>query len=403
MKILHTADWHIGKKLHKKDLAADFELFIGWLVDCIQENEIDAVLISGDVFDLANPSHEAKKQYYHSLLRLKSLDIKLIIIGGNHDSPSMLNAPRELLQEMNIHILGGMPQEAENALIPLTNKQGEIKVVIAAVPYLRSSDLPGLELAENYQERVERVREGIAYHFCQLAELAEKKYPGIPSIAMGHLFAKGVSTSESERDIQIGNLAGIEANQFGNYFSYIALGHIHQPQQVKSPIPIYYSGSPIQLSFSERKDQKRVLVIDTSKSFEPLSIPIPSFRKLKKIKGNLAKVKLELQSLSSTSNLTDLVEIELIEDNFDPHITFVLNQLIEDFGVPHIEIVKHRIYFKEVQKKLGDLSLKSQHLDELHAKEVFEKKLKEISIEENQKKLVEMAFDELLNEIESES
>lgn len=403
MRILHTADWHIGKKLHKQDLYADFELFTEWLVDCIKTHEIDLVLVSGDVFDLANPSHEAKKQYYQTLLQLKSLEVQIIITGGNHDSPSMLNAPKHLLKEMNIHVIGGMPENPMDALIPVYNTKGEIEVVIAAVPYLRNGDLQGLDLAENYQERVERLKQGVAFHFTKLAQLAKENFPTIPCVAMGHLFAQGISTSESERDIQIGNQAGVEAKHFDEYYKYIALGHIHQPQQVQSTIPIYYSGSPIQLSFSERKDQKRVLILDTHKNFIPTSINIPSFRRLLKIKGSFVQIKTALAQLQNNSKLTDLVEIELIEENYNPELTFALNQFIESFNQPKIEIVKHRIYFTEIQKKLGHLTNKTQHLEELHVKEVFEKKLTEVNLEPSKKELVLVAFDELINEIETEA
>lgn len=400
MKILHTADWHIGKKLHKQDLFSDFDYFIDWLVKCIQENKIDLVLVSGDVFDLANPSHEAKTQYYQSLLKLKSLGIQLIITGGNHDSPSMLNAPKKLLAEMNIHIIGGMPENPIEALIPITDQTGNVKLVVAAIPYLRNTDIQHQEIAKNYEERLERLKQGISLHFNNLAKLAKEKYSSVPCIAMGHLFAKGVSTSESERDIQIGNQAGIEASQFGNYFNYIALGHIHQPQQVKSNTPIYYSGSPIQLSFSERKDQKRVLMLDTKQGFQPISIPIPSFRKLIKIKGGFESVKNQLKTLPEPSKLKNLIEIELTEKAYQPSLTFKLNELIEAFNEPEFEIVKHRIYFEEVQNQLGDTEAKSQQLEELQAKEVFDKKLNEVNLGVKERKLVELAFTELLNEIE---
>ena len=117
MKILHTADWHIGKKLHKHYLYEDFDLFINWLIKLISEQEIEAVLISGDVFDLANPSAEARKQYYRALLQLRKTNCQLIITGGNHDSPSMLDAPKEILNELNVTVIGGMPSKIEECLI----------------------------------------------------------------------------------------------------------------------------------------------------------------------------------------------------------------------------------------------------------------------------------------------
>jgi len=116
---------------------------------------------------------------------------------------------------------------------------------------------------------------------------------------MGHLFAAGVTTSESERDIQIGNNAMFNAFNFDSYFSYVALGHIHKPQKVKSNIPTYYSGSPLSLSFSERTDVKRVLIIDTTLGWEPKSIPIPNIRKLILIQGNMEEIKEKLEALEN--------------------------------------------------------------------------------------------------------
>ncbi|NJW55391.1 exonuclease sbcCD subunit D, partial [Salinimicrobium sp. CDJ15-91] len=114
--------------------------------------------------------------------------------------------------------------------------------------------------------------------FFEASEICASKYSGIPAVAMGHLFTAGIETSDSEREIQIGNLAAFEASRFGSYFSYIALGHIHKPQRVSAAVPTFYSGSPLPLSFSERKDEKRILLLDTENSWEPLSIPVPSFR-----------------------------------------------------------------------------------------------------------------------------
>ena len=119
MKIIHTADWHIGKKLHKHELSQDFDLFIDWLCELLKKEKIDLLLVSGDVFDLANPSSEARAQYYRALIKLKKQQCKIIITGGNHDSPAMLDAPKEVLRELDIHIIGGMPQNPEEVIIPV--------------------------------------------------------------------------------------------------------------------------------------------------------------------------------------------------------------------------------------------------------------------------------------------
>ena len=130
MKILHTADWHIGKKLHKHELSEDFELFLDWLCERIAELKVDVLLVSGDIFDLANPSSEARKQYYRSLKRLRQLDCRIILTGGNHDSPAMLDAPRELLQELEMEVIGGLPEKLEDCIIPIYGTSGESEQVL---------------------------------------------------------------------------------------------------------------------------------------------------------------------------------------------------------------------------------------------------------------------------------
>src|SRR5690606_32767165 len=124
-------------------------------------------------------------------------------------------------------------------------------------------------------------------------------------------------TSDSEREIQIGNQASFEAGRFGDYFSYIALGHIHKPQTVNASSPTFYSGSPIPLSFSERKDQKRVLIIDTN-DFSVESMEIPSFRKLKRLAGTLEELETKLNNFEPEGTLDNLLDLEMIEENYDP-------------------------------------------------------------------------------------
>lgn len=399
MKILHTADWHIGKKLHKQDLAEDFELFIQWLCQTIKEQEVDVLLVSGDVFDLANPSNEAKRQYYQSLLMLKNLGLQIIITGGNHDSPAMLNAPKALLNELNVQVFGSLPDNLAEILVPVYNAKKEVELVVAAIPFLRNKDLQSAEIAKNYEERLQNLKKGIAQYYTNAAELAQANFPEIPCLAMGHLFAHGVSTSESERDIQIGNQAAVEATEFGTYFKYVALGHIHKPQQVKAEIPIHYSGSPIPLSFSEREDNKRVLLINTEENYTPISIVVPTFRKLIKLKGNLAEIEFQLNELSEHNHLPYFIEIEVIEEKYNPQIVFMLNAIMDSFQLKGYSILKHRIQFNEQQKKLGEIAQPHQNLNEMKVQDVFEKRLTESDLDAEQKKQLIAHFEVLLQEM----
>ncbi|MBW2961363.1 exonuclease SbcCD subunit D C-terminal domain-containing protein [Mesonia aestuariivivens] len=401
MKILHTADWHIGKKLHKHYLYEDFNLFLNWLISFIKTQHIEVVLISGDVFDLANPSAEARKQYYRALLQLRKTNCQLIITGGNHDSPSMLDAPKEILKELEVTIVGGMPANVEDCLIPLQQKNGKNEVVVAAIPFLRDSDLRPVEENVIYENRIEAIRKGIETTFLKAAEKSNILYPEIPIIAMGHLYAAGIESSDSERDIQIGNQAAFQASQFGDLFSYVALGHIHRPQRVSAQIPTFYSGSPLPLSFSERKDEKRLLLIDTEKGFEPESIAIPAFRKLIRISGSISEIQENLAKVQPKGELTNLIEVELKEENYDANLIAQLDELVTNFEKPNLEIVKHRATFKNQLRESGKLFANHQHLEDLKPQEVFEKLVAQHSYSEELKAKVSLAFQELVEEVNS--
>ena len=400
MKILHTADWHIGKKLHKHELSRDFDLFIDWLSGYIKTEEIDLLLISGDIFDLANPSSEARKQYYEALVKLKALDCKIIATGGNHDSPAMLDAPKEILKALDMEVIGGLPEALEDTIIPVYNKTREIELVVAAIPYLRDADLRSGSSTSTYDDRLQAIREGIKNIFESASEICAEKHPDIPVIAMGHLFTAGSDTSESERDIQIGNQAAFNALQFGEYFSYIALGHIHKPQKVSANIPVYYSGSPLPLSFSERKDEKRVLLLDTENGWEPASIPVPVFRKLIKISGTLTEIQHKLDGLVSSRELDSLIEIDLIEDQYDAQKIYALDQLVNNFEKSGFIIVKQRAQFRNQTRGTSELYSENEQLEDLKPKDVFLELIGNHDYDEEQKTEILSAFDEILEEVQ---
>lgn len=403
MKILHTADWHIGKKLHKHELKEDFQLFIDWLSEYIKTNQVNVLLISGDLFDLANPSSEARTQYYKALIKLKQLDCKIIATGGNHDSSMMLDAPQEILKALDMSVIGGLPANIEDVLIPVYDNQDNIEMIVAAIPYLRDADLRSGISANTYDDRIEAIREGIKNVFNSAEIICKEKYPGIPVIAMGHLFAAGAESSESERDIQIGNQAAFQATQFGEYFNYVALGHIHKPQKVNASIPVHYSGSPFPLSFSERKDEKRILLIDTENGFEPESILLPNFRQLIRISGNLGELETKLNALQKQSSLTSLIEAELIEENHDAQKVYAFDKLINDFQKDGFEIVKQRVTFQNRIKGTSEIFGQDQQLQDLKPKEVFMELISTHDYSEDDKNDILSAFDEILEEVQSEN
>ena len=403
MKILHTADWHIGKVLHKHPLQDELILFFNWLLTTIETEAIDLLLISGDVFDLANPSAKDRKLYYGFLKSLVNKDLNIIITGGNHDSVGFLNAPKDLLDELNITIIGGATDPIEDEIIEVKDKQGNIQLVVAAVPFLRDKDLRNSETDQKYKNRTEAIREGIKNHYNEIGEICKRKYPETPLIAMGHLYVIGVEASESERDIHVGNAAAIDSSAFPSCFDYVALGHIHRPQRISKNDFIRYSGSPIALSFSEKKDNKCVIVLelDKGKIKEPQVINLPKFRELKKFSGSLEEIQVKLQEYQPEFPLVSFVEIEVKEAEFS---SLILSK-IEDLKVDYTEndqfkILKGTTHFKTGAKDTSDLFIAGENIEDLSPMDVFSKRLESEQMDEEKVQEIKDAFLELLEIVE---
>jgi len=399
MKILHTADWHIGKSLHKQPLQDQFALFFDWLLELIQTESVDVLLVSGDVFDLANPSAEDRRMYYRFLTQLSGTGFKIIITGGNHDSVGFLNAPKELLDTLNITVIGGATDRIEDELIEVHDKHGDLALVVAAVPYLRDWDLRSKATDEQYKNRTEAIRGGIKLHYKKLADICEKKYPDTPVIAMGHLTAVGADRSESERDIHVGNMAAVDTSYFPDTFDYVALGHIHKPQVLGSNPFIRYSGSPVPLSFSEKNDDKSIILLEmkNGKIQKPEVFAVPKHRELKKLTGNLETVKEKLSAYTSEYTLASFIELEIIEPEYSSAIIREVENLKFEYEQHEkgFHILLSKVEFQTGQTDTADLFNANEHIADLSPPEVFAKRLEaeELS-EETHADLVD-AFREL--------
>ena len=291
MKILHTADWHIGQRLHERQRTDEHKAFLDWLLNTIQEHKIELLLVSGDIFDTSLPSAESTNLYYRFLYRLfAETDTYTVITAGNHDSPRHLEAPREFLKMGRIHVVG-LANNADDCVVALPPDNP--RVAIAAVPYLSESDLRHLSY-ETEVDRNERYREWFKafYADCVAAMPAE-----LPKILMGHLFVQGGKIKDSERNIQIGGATATQAGDFPANVSYVALGHLHRPQTIRgTDYPIRYSGSPIPMRFNETGYRKKVYLLELSEDGTLVGdkgIEIPVFKELCTVEGNEAFISSE--------------------------------------------------------------------------------------------------------------
>jgi exonuclease SbcD len=395
---LHTADWHIGKQLLKIDFSEDMNLFFDWLINCIEENKINVLLMSGDLFDQANPSQIAMKQYYYFLKQLLPLKCKIILTGGNHDSPHVINAPKELLEILDIKVVGGVPDTISELFLEIEVENQ--KVVVAAVPFLRDKDIRNVAPGESYDDKIELIRHGIASYFKGVNEYYNTNHKGVPFIVMAHLFAQGATISESEREIQIGNQAGVESAIFGEEPHYVALGHIHRPQMVGKP-HIRYSGSPIALSFSEKEDRKEVTILELEGSnFNISSLTIPKFRKLISIKGTVDEVQKVISNYQSDSPLIDLAEILIEEEKENIEHIRILEELLTNESENGLQILKGSIKFKNGISGTSKLLTKGEDINDFSPVQLFEKRLEQDESIENSQDLIN-AFKEIMESLQS--
>lgn len=405
MKVLHTADWHIGKILHKQPLKKELENFFTWLLSIISSESVDVLLVSGDVFDLANPSSKDRQLYYNFLSQLSKSNLHVVITGGNHDSINLLDAPKEILESLSISVIGGAKENIIDELIPIKSKEGNIELVVAAVPFLRDKDLRNKNTDQVYKDRTEAVREGIKNHYEQLANICASEYKTIPTIAMGHLYAKGSLTSDSEREIQIGNTAAVESSIFSPIFDYVALGHIHRPQVIGKNENIRYSGSPIALSFSEKEDKKMVLLLDlqTKKEVKVKPIMVPRFRELQKFKGTYKQVEEKLKNYHPDYELKSFVELEINEPSFNSNILSKVEALVDEYeGSEKFIILKHKTVFEEGAKDTSELFTHGQNIEDLTPIDVFNKRLEQEELEPDLAQSMKDAFLEILELVQTE-
>ncbi len=375
MKIIHTSDWHLGQKLLYNDREAEHKRALAWLTDLIHREQVDGLIVAGDIFDISNPPNYARRLYYNFLTTLlRSPCRHIVIIGGNHDSPAMLDAPKDLLAMLNIHVLGAATDPIDQEIIEWRSSTGVLEAVIAAVPFLRDADLRFSVAGESGFERIERIREGIRQHYQMLGDIVAKRYSRlpIPVIATGHLYVKGALASERQDNIYIGDCENMEAGQFPAVFDYVALGHIHRAQAFGTDQRVRYAGSLIPLNFSETKDEKSVYLLQFEGKHlaKAEAIPAPTFRRLKTVEGTLAEVEASLQRFDNKSDrdLRPWVEAIVHTDRVIPQLEVHLQSLTKGMN---LELMKIRLLHRQ---QALDAQIEADDLSSLEVTEVFRRK-----------------------------
>ena len=256
IRILHTADWHLGQTFFGYDRTQEHEHFLDWLAGVLTKNKIDVLIVAGDVFDVSNPSAASQRMFYRFIHRVTTENprLQLVVVAGNHDSAARLESPLPLLQEMRTEIKGIVRKQNgkidyEHLLVELKNAAGEVEALCLAVPFLRQGDYPVVETEGN------PYAEGVKELYARLLKYAlKKRTDGQALVAVGHLLATGSEIAEKDHSerIIIGGLESVSPESFPEQIVYTALGHIHKAQRVSGRENIRYAGSPLPMSFAEK-------------------------------------------------------------------------------------------------------------------------------------------------------
>ncbi|MDR3483967.1 MAG: exonuclease SbcCD subunit D [Bradyrhizobium sp.] len=257
IRILHTADWHIGQTLRGFSREHEHRKVFGRLEEIIVERNVDALIIAGDVFDSQNPSGEAQQLFYDTLVRLSRARPRMttVIVSGNHDAAGRLEAPRPLLEAFNIRVVGNVRRqdgriEASRHLVPIADASGALAAHVLAVSYPTAACLPNLTRLDD--EAGSPVVAGVRTLYAELLEALRPQMDGLPFVATGHLHvAGGIESEGAERRILVGGQHAVPHDVFPPEASYVALGHLHKAQAVGRDT-VRYSGSLIPLSATEQ-------------------------------------------------------------------------------------------------------------------------------------------------------
>ena len=400
LRLFHTADWHLGHSLHGVSRQPEHQRFLDWLLLELQRQQADALIVAGDIFDSANPSAAAQTQLYEFLVKARTLlpMLNIVLIGGNHDSASRLDAPSSILNALGVTVVGGLMRDEDGIawdrlIVPLTDAAGDIKAWCGAMPFLRNADLPstageggsvaiGREPMQPDGQEDEPLIAGVTSLYAQLfSALQAKATQGERLILTGHCYMVNGCVSElSERKILGGNQHALPVELFPEDIAYVALGHLHLAQQVGANNHIRYSGSPIPLSFDESHYPHQVVQVDI-KAGQPaatVAIKIPRSVELLRIPNSkdfavLPDVLQQLAQMDFDDGLPverrPFVELRIRLEKPEPGLRQQVEAVISQLPV---RLLKISTAYGGSDNSLADIKIE-ERLEELPPLDVFQR------------------------------
>jgi exonuclease SbcD len=404
LRILHTSDWHLGRSLYGRSRQREFEAFLEWLAGVIEVQGIEVLVVAGDIFDTTTPGNATQTLYYRFLNRIAlapgSPCRHVVITSGNHDSPTFLDAPKELLRSFDVHVLGAVTGNPEDEVRVLHDREGRPEAIVCAVPFLRDRDIRTVEAGESLEEKIRKLSDGVSLHYAEIARLADERRQSlgeaIPVIAMGHLFTAGCFTVEGDgvREVYAGALSLVCSTAFPPVFDYVALGHMHVPQKVDRKEHMRYCGSPIPMGFGEAKQKKLVLQVDfDGRTPQVTEIAIPCFQPLERLTGGLDELSVAIAALRSVGS-TAWLEIDYRGDEPPSSVQERLEQAVEG-SLLEIRRIRNN---RPLQQALGQ-SAPDETLQELDPEAVFTRCLEAYGTDEALRPELLASYREVLRSI----
>lgn len=398
MKVLHTSDWHLGRALHGRKRYDEYEAFLNWLTALIESEDIDVLLVAGDVFDNSTPSNRAQELYYRFLCRVAASPRRHVVVtAGNHDSPSFLNAPRELLKFLNIYVVGCASASPEDELIMIAGPDDGPRLIVCAIPYLRDRDIRTAEAGESVEDKEQKIIEGIKAHYRIVYDAAQEKRSRlkrpVPIVAMGHLYTAGGKTVDGDgvRELYIGSLLHVGTDVFPECIDYLALGHLHIPQTVGGSDFIRYSGSPLPIGFGEGQQEKSVVLVEFSDEAPRVAgISVPCFRELQTLRGDWQTIAQGIDRLK-TRGINAWLEIIYEGDEIAGDLRTRLDEAVEGTGIDILRVKNNRM----LERAMSGMD-KDETLDDLDVTDVFERCLEAHNIPEEQRPALLSAYREII-------
>ncbi|WP_316206876.1 MULTISPECIES: exonuclease SbcCD subunit D [unclassified Bradyrhizobium] len=347
IRILHTADWHIGQTLRGFSREHEHRKVFERLEEIVVERDVDALVIAGDVFDSQNPSGEAQQLFYNTLVRLSRAHprMAMVIAAGNHDAAGRLEAPRPLLEAFNIRVVGNVRRregrvEAARHLIPIADASGAVAAHVLAVSYPTAACLPNLTRLDG--EAGSPVIAGVRSLYAELVDTLRRPMDGLPFVLTGHLHvAGGIESEGAERRILVGGQHAVPHDVFPAEASYVALGHLHKAQTVGRDT-VRYSGSLIPLSATELPYAHGVTLASLDgptvlSEHILINRPVPFVRLPEAGDMRLSELGDHLAAMDLSSDLLiherPFVQVRLARDGLSPGFREEVDRIAESFPV----------------------------------------------------------------------